>query len=181
MSKFNILHGIVTLIFAYLYFSHTCVKCPEPTTSIDTVYVDTTKHEVTGTVQKQRRVHVPTVADTSQSTERDTTPNATEYTTCYSDSSVDICADLTVFGTLTGDVKFTYQTKRNMTIRETVTNNVYIPTTTKFDLYGGAIVSDEGSVSPYASCMFKNKQVSYQYDLRLHQHRVGLGIRLWGR
>lgn len=167
---------IANLLLLYLLWSHHCPECiGVTTTTIDTVYVDTTHHIASATPKKKAAVHVPIVDSASGTTDSAT---ATLFTACHDDSTISVCAEFTVLGSVVGDVKFDYQNKLGYVIHENT--NTYIPVTSKQRwLYLGGNIADNGSVSPQGSVMFRGKQITYQYDLRLKQHRVGLMVGAW--
>lgn len=171
--KSSIVLGLFSAVLLYLLLTHHCPK-PQGISShtIDTVYVDTNHHEASVPPQKTRTVYVQVMDTTSGVTD---TVTASVFTACYDDSTISICADVPVLGNVVGDFKFTYQNKLGYTIHDQV--NTFIPVKSDKRLYLGASVSDIGSVSPQGMYLLGSKGITYEYDLRLKQHRVGL---MWG-
>ena len=170
--KTNIVLGLYGAVITYLLLTHHCPKAEISSHTIDTVYVDTTSHEASVPPQKTRTVYVQVMDSASGVTD---SVAASIFTACYDDSTISICADVPVLGNVVGDFKFTYQNKLGYTIYDQV--NTFIPVKSDKRLYLGASVSDIGSVSPQGMYLLGSKGITYQYDLRLKQHRVGL---MWG-
>jgi len=171
--KTKIVLGLFSAALLYILLTHHCPKQEAISThTIDTVYVDTAHHTASVPPQKTRTVYVQVMDTASGVTD---SALASVFTACYDDSTISICADVPVLGNVVGDFKFTYQNKLGYTIHDQVTT--FLPVKSDKRLYFGASVSDIGSVSPQGMYMLGNKGLTYQYDLRLKQHRVGL---MWG-
>lgn len=171
--KSNVVLGLFSAVLLYLLLTHHCPKTQGISShTIDTVYVDTNHHEASVPPQKTRTVYVQVMDSASGVTD---SVAASIFTACYDDSTISICADVPVLGNVVGDFKFTYQNKLGYTIHDNTTT--FIPVKSDKRLYLGASVSDIGSVSPQGMYLLGSKGITYQYDLRLKQHRVGL---IWG-
>ena len=171
--KTKIVLGLFSAALLYILLTHHCPKQEAISThTIDTVYVDTAHHTASVPPQKTRTVYVQVMDTASGVTD---SALASVFTACYDDSTISICADVPVLGNVVGDFKFTYQNKLGYTIHDQV--NTFIPVKSDKRLYLGASVSDIGSVSPQGMYLLGSKEITYQYDLRLKQHRVGL---MWG-
>lgn len=171
--KTNIVLVLFSAALLYILLTHHCPKQEAISThTIDTVYVDTAHHTASVPPQKTRTVYVQVMDTASGVTD---SALASVFTACYDDSTISICADVPVLGNVVGDFKFTYQNKLGYTVHDQVTT--FLPVKSDKRLYLGASVSDIGSVSPQGMYMLGNKGITYQYDLRLKQHRVGL---MWG-